>query len=299
MDAMSDLRQVPAGRVGSRSAYGARPVSVDIARGRTLRESPHADATNLIERTRALPPTDQQVADRLSLAHWPRGHQILVCGLAGGTGRTTIAGLIATVLAELPYAHLWPPYALVDAEPRTPALTARRWDDLDPAADEPTCTRSGAWTLHGPQSRRQRQDFSALVVDCPSGLPSDLCAVRDDPNASIVLVTRPDRTSLSDTADALVAMNDSGLVSRKRVTVLVNHGVGERDRGSRSAATVLGIRCAAVHSLPADPALGPSRVLPSGHDLPPRLRRPIARLCLHAGPTPSTAARSPHLTEFA
>ena len=81
-------------------------------------------------------------------------------------------------------------------------------------------------------------------------------------------MTRPDRASLSEAADALVWMNDQHLVARRRVTVVINHGVGQPDRGSKAAATALGIRCAAIHSLPADSTLGPGRVLPSGRDLP-------------------------------
>ena len=100
------------------TAYGARPVSVDIARGRSLSEAASPTPAAGVAGP-GLPLTHQVVADRLSLAHWPRGHQIIVCSLAGGTGRTTVAGLMATVLAELPYAHIWHPVGLVDAAPQT------------------------------------------------------------------------------------------------------------------------------------------------------------------------------------
>ncbi len=278
--------------VAQRTGYGARPVSIDVARGRSLSEPAQGAAPNAPSPTSRLPLTHQVVADRLALAHWPRGHQIFVCGLAGGSGRTTVAGLMATVLAELPYASIWPPYALIDAEPRTPTLTARRWDVLGPEMDD-LCTRSGVWVLQGLEGRAHRNDFSALVIDCGSGLPSDLLDLVADRNSSVVMVTRPDRTSVSDAADALVRMNDHELVSRKRVTVVVNQGVGERNRGSHSAATVLGIRCAAIHSLPADPAVGPSCVLPSGRDLPQRIRRTIARLCLDVWAQVSSSSK-PH-----
>ena len=88
-----------------------------------------------------------------------------------------------------------------------------------------------------------------MVVDAPAGLPSDLPAVDDDPQASIVLVTRPDRVSLADAADALVGMNDRAWSPANRVAVVINDGDGRPDRGSRAAATALGIRCAAIHSL--------------------------------------------------
>ena len=176
------------------AGYGARPVSVDIARGRSMSEaaSPNGDE---VVKTTGLPLTNQVVADRLSLAHWPRSHQIFVCSLAGGTGRTTVAGLMATVLAELPYAHIWHPVGLVDAAPRTFCHTRRRWDVIEPPGptteltSDQACTRSGAWALTGLPSSTERLDFSVLVVDAPAGLPSDLPGVQEDPQASVVLVT--------------------------------------------------------------------------------------------------------------
>lgn len=269
------------------AVYGARPVSVDIARGRALSERPDLRGSGPQIGRPEPQPNHNMVADRLSLAHWPRGHQIIVCGLAGGTGRTTMAGLMATVLAELPFAHIWPPIAVVDAVSHTFGSTPRRWDVVDqedPQAPEQVLasgsTRSGAWALTGHSPWGQRRDFSALLVDSPTGLPSELPSVIDDPLASIVLMVRPDQLSLADGADALVWLNDHSPVGRSRISVVINHGVGRPDRGSKAAATALGIRCATVHSLPADPTLGPDRVLPSGRDLPVRLRRRIARVCL-------------------
>lgn len=267
------------------TAYGARPVSVDIARGRTLAETRQPEAAGPALGV-PLSLTDQLVADRLSLAHWRPGHQVIVCALDGGTGRTTLAGLTATVLAELPYAHIWHPIALVESAPPTLGRTRRRWGVIDPGdppdglASEQQCTASGAWALSGSTSIQSRRDFSVLVVDSPAGLPSDLKTIEADPCSSVVLMTRPDRTSLSDAADALVWMNDKSLVDRNRVTVVINHGVGRPDRGSRAAATALGIRCAVIHSLPIDSALDPGRVLPCGNDMPVRLRRRVARICL-------------------
>ncbi len=291
------------------AAYGARPVSVDIARGRALSETAERDSAGPHIGLSGLPLNHHMVADRLSLAHWPRGHQIVICGLAGGTGRSTMAGIVATVLTELPFAHIWPPIAVVDAAPQALGATMRRWDVVDPQGPElvslapaPVSTRPGAWALTGPTPWRQRRDFSALVVDSPTGLPSELAAVTDDPQASIVLMTRPDRRSLADAAEALVWLNDRNLVARSRITVVINHGVGRPDRGSKAAATALGIRCAAIHSLPADSTLGPDRVLPSGRDLPLRIRRRIARVCLDVWsqtqrPNPPAALSRPHHKE--
>ncbi len=112
------------GSLGPASAYGARPVSVDIARGRSLVEAKVAQQTESPVTGTTLPFSHQVVADRLSLAHWPPGHQNLVCSLAGGTGCTTLAGLLATVLAELPFAYIWQPMAMVEAAAARPRITA-------------------------------------------------------------------------------------------------------------------------------------------------------------------------------
>lgn len=280
-------------------SYGARPVSVDIARGRRLAEAAGTADSGPPRASLALPLNHDAVVDRLSLAHWPPGQQIVVCALSGGTGRTTMAGLIATVLAELPFAHIWHPVAVVEAAPRTHGSTARRWDLVDQSKpDEATSTRSGAWAFTGDRSTLRRKDFSAIVVDAPAGMPSDLSCIEDDANASIVLLTRPDRASLADAAEALVWMNDRSLVSRSHAVVVINRGVGQPDRGSRAAATALGIRCAAVHSLPFSSALGPGRALPSGRDLPIRIRRLVAQVALdvwsaaaHRRPMPSMSNR--------
>ena len=138
------------------TAYGARPVSVDIARGRLARRRPseRRPLRSGSPPRRGCPLTDQVVADRLSLAHWPRGHQIIVCALAGGTGRTTVAGLLATVLAELPYAHIWHPIALVESAPRTlgshPAALGRR----RPRDSSPALARSELHPIGGLGPRR-------------------------------------------------------------------------------------------------------------------------------------------------
>lgn len=271
---MADHRQ-PAQQVPS---YGARSVAIDTVRRASLIPSEPGKHRSP-EFT--LPPSPQVVADRLALAHWPWGQQIFVCSLAGGTGRTTVAGLLATVLAEQRFAHLWPPIALREAEDRMLSTTARRWEVLDdPGRGEDLCTRSGAWAfLNGARSAR-RDEFSAIVVDAAPGLPSENSAVADDPGASVLLLVRPDRASLAEAAEALVWMNDEGFLARQRTVVVINHGSGAGDRGSRAAATALWTRCAAVHSLRFDATLGPGRVLPSGHALPNRVRRVIEHVAL-------------------
>lgn len=263
--------------------YGARPVSVDIARGRPLTEAQRGNGPGTVMRARPL--TRQVVADRLSLARWPYGHQVVVCSLAGGTGRSTVAGLIATVLAELPYAHLHRPVALVDTAPYRLTSTLRRWAVVDPCPDPPRfepvgATPSGAWAFRDKSGPSKRDAFSVLVVDAPVGIPSELTQVAGGINASVVLVTRPDRVSLSDAADALVWMGRHSPVTRDRVNVVINNGVGGAARDARAAATALGIRCAAVHRLGQDPILAPGSVLPSGRAIPTPLRRTVNRLCL-------------------
>lgn len=268
------------GSLGPSSGYGARHVSVDTVRGRSLVEAKVAQQTESPITGTTLPP-HQVVADRLSLAHWPSGHQMAVCSLSGGTGRTTLAGLLATVLAELPFAHIWPPIAVIETSPRTLGSTPHRWDLVDmPEPGVATSTRSGAWAFTAGQSSLRRKDFSVVIVDAPAGMPSDLSCIEGDPCASLLLVTRPDRASLAEAAEALVWMHDRSLVSRTRVVVVINRGVGQPDRGSRAAATALGIRCAAVHNLPFSSTLGPGRALPSGRDLPVRVRRAVSQVAL-------------------
>jgi Mrp family chromosome partitioning ATPase len=270
--------------------FGARPVSVDMTRGHALERTAPARTDKPFAIASSSQLSHQAVADRLSLAHWGPGHRIVVSALAGGTGRTTVTGLLATVLAERPFAHMWPPIALVEPSHRTLPSTARRWSlvasgageqQLREAADpDRSRAASRVHLLTGRSSARQDLDYSVVVVDAPVGLPSDLEWVADDPGASVLLVIRADSASLADAAEALVWMHDQALVTRRRVTVVINHGAGPGDRGSKAAATALGIRCAAVHSLPQHSALAPGRPLPSARGLPTVLGRCVARVCL-------------------
>lgn len=260
--------------------YGARPVSIDLARGRRLVEAT-AQRNDPSATIPPLPVTHQVVADRLSLAHWPQGHRIVICSLDGGTGRTTFCGLLATVLAELPFSHIWPPIAAVELVPHPLGSTAKRWDLVGPLEPETaTGTRSGAWAFTGGRAVAEPKDFSAIVLDAAPGLPSELSCVSEDPGASIVVLTRPDRASLAETAEALVWMHDRSRVSRSQTVVVINDGVGQSDRGSKAAATALGIRSSAVHRLPFSWTLGPGRALPSGRDLPTGVRRCLSHVAL-------------------
>jgi hypothetical protein len=263
------------------TAYGARAVSVDTVRGLPLTEvatEPQPDGPGP---PAALPLNRQTAADRLSLAHWPWGHQIVVCSLAGGVGRTSFSGLLATVLAELPFAHIWPPIAVCESTPRVRSSTSHRWGVTE--APEPGgvgSTRSGAWAFLDGARPARRQDFSALVIDAPAGIPSDHDPVQTDPDCSVLLLVRPDRASLAEAAEVLVWLNDDQLLPRRRVVIVVNEGAGSADRGSKAAATALWTRCSAVHRLPFSTALGPGRVLPSGHDLLAPLRRVLTHTAL-------------------
>jgi hypothetical protein len=266
--------------------YGARPVSVDIARGRLLIPHPKSGHPQLAP-VLSLPLTHSVVADQLALAHWSPGHRIVVCSLAGGTGRTTLAGLMASILAELPYAHVWRPIGLVEVSPRTLASTERRWgatgagpSNPDASTDCLRVTAAGAHVLADTQLRHGHGNNSAVLVDAPVGMPSDHALIQEDATASVVLVCRPDRTSLAEAAEALVWMHDQDLLTRDRVNVVVNCGAGPSSRGSAAAATALGIRSASVHSLSFDKTLGPGRTLPSGRAIPTPIRRCITRLCL-------------------
>lgn len=289
------------------SDYGARPVSVDLARGRQLTQAAVPSDTRPVGDLQTRPLSHAVVADRLSLAHWPAGHRIVVCGLAGGTGRTVMAGLIATVLAELPYAHVHKPNALVDLAARHLANTRRRWDVVpcQPEVESPAVsaatqsqTRSGVHVLDGVPKTQQRHDHAVIVIDAPSGMPSDIEFVTEDENTSVLLMTRPDRASLAEASEALVWMHNQHLLARNRVIVAVNLGAGRSDRGSKAAAVALGIRCSAIHNLPLDATLGPSGPLPSGCDLPVRIRRVVHRICLDMwSATQQPAPGTPHQQE--
>ncbi len=270
--------------------YGARPVSVDTTRRLPVQlaqpsEIP-ADSVAAVVKRLERPLNPEVIADRLALAHWPIGQQIFVCSLAGGVGRTTIAGLLATTLAEQPYAHYWPPVALHEQATRSMSSTVDRWDVMPGIESDAEarrvadCTRAGVWVFPNGQAVAHRDDFSVTVVDAPAGLPSDNSAVMADPGAVMVMLVRPDRHSLGEAADALVWMHDRELINRHRVLVVINEPAGEFDRGSKSAATALWIRCAGVHRFPFHSTLGPGRPLPSGHALPARIRRATNHVAL-------------------
>lgn len=251
--------------------YGARTVSIDTLRRCRLEEArgseqPAVDLTVQRRQPTAIP-------DRLALAHWPWGHEISVGSLAGGVGRTTVSGLLSTVLAELPFAHIWPPVALRESADNPHCTNQHRWDVLDD--DNRSLTRAGARVFAEGAAPARRDDFSVIVEDALPGLPSLASAVGLDRRTSLLLVVRPDRTSLAEASDALVRLHDHQLIDRHRVVVVINHGAGQPDRDSKSAAVALWTRCAAVHCLPLHSTLRPGRCLPSGRDLPNRIRRVI------------------------
>src|SRR6478735_5769964 len=89
--------------------YGAGPVSVQLTRGRPLVETSIESDPSGVVLAPPRPARDRHAYDRLALKHWPRGHRVLVSSLTGGTGRTTVAALLAGTLAGLPFSHIWPP----------------------------------------------------------------------------------------------------------------------------------------------------------------------------------------------
>lgn len=255
---------------GQDPGYGARTVSVDTLRRCRLAEtqcSEQSAADLTVERR--LPTS---IADRLALVHWPWGHEISVGSLAGGVGRTTVSGLLAAVLAELPFAHLWPPVALRESGENFHRPSLHRWDLLDDDNNR-RVTRGGAWVFTDGATPARRDDFSVIIEDAAPGLAGLGSGASLDRRRSLLLVIRPDRMSLSEASETLVRLHDEHLVDRHRVVVVINHGAGQPDRDSKSAAVALWTRCAAVHSLPQHATLLPGRCLPSGRDLPNRIRR--------------------------
>lgn len=301
--------------------YGAGPVSVSLIRGRPLTEAPTEPVSSRVVMAPPPPARDRNAYDRLALKHWPRARRVLVCSLTGGTGRTTVAALLAATLAGLPFAHLWPPALLVDDTCRRQSHspegnadeTNDQWDDelssLVPVGAQARLrtTPSGIALLQPIRSdrlisRKQLQTtvatvqdrFAPVIIDTPCGLPSDSLWRRDTPAGfSVVLVVRPDEYSLTDAAEALVWMHDQHQVKKQQVTVVVNHGAGARTGRKRPAAAALAVRCRGLHQLPADPRLGPGPIPPSARQVPARLRLRLAQICLDVWHTRQTPIHRP------
>ena len=265
------------------------------------------------------PARDRNAYDRLALKHWPRGHRVLVSSLTGGTGRTTVAALLAATLAGLPFAHLWPPALLVNTgRRRSPhdhpdeaaeTTSEHRADDLASllGARSPLqvrTTSTGITVLRAtgvdrPVLSRQLctavsivQDcFAPVIIDARCGLPSNTRWTRGVPAGfSVVLVVRPDEYSLTDAAQTLMWMHDQHQVNKQQVTVVVNHGAGPPTGRTRSAAAALAVRCHGLHHLPEDPRLGPDPTPPTARPVKARLRLRLAQISLdiwHTSQTPN------------
>ena len=272
--------------------YGARPVSVDLARGRRLAQLRHRTAPTRRRRHQTaattrpgqrLPLTPPVVADRLAagaLAPRPPDRR---CSLLGGVGRTTVTGLLTSILAELPVrAHL-------------AADRRRRTRTANPRLDCPTAGRSRSNTRrHEPTSRPARRrasgpsrqvsaSTSAKTSPPSSWMPLQVCRPNcpgspATPPPRSCSLTRPDRASLAETAEALVWLHDHADIPKSRVVALINHGTGHVDRGSRAAAVSL---CGPIRGRPPPP-------VPSS----PRTRASRCRAA-HSLPAPSSDARSP------
>jgi len=302
------------------AGYGAGPVSVQLTRGRPLAEAPTAPVPDQVVMAPPRPARDRNADDRLALKHWTRGHRVLVCSLTGGTGRTTVAALLAATLAGLPFAHIWPPALLVDTtlhrlQPNPIAETdgesvSCRGDELARLVGLTVrlqTTPSGIallWShrvrrpVRSGSSRRLRtavttvQDrYAPVIIDHQSGLPADSPWTRDTPAGfSVVLLVRPDEYSLSTAAEALVWLHNQHLVSKQQVTVVVNHGAGTATRRTRPAAAALAVRCHGLHQLPAHRDLGPGPLPPSARPVPARLRLRLAQIGLDIWHTSQTTA---------
>lgn len=308
--------------------YGAGPVSVQLTRGRPLVEAPTKSDSREVVMAPPRPARDRNAYDRLALKHWPRGHRVLVCSLTGGTGRTTVAALLATTLAGLPFAHIWPPALLVDTTTRraphdnpdeaAEMTSEHRVGDLASLLDvqsplQVRTTSSGIAVLRGtgtdrPVLSRQLctavsivQDcFAPVIIDAPCGLPSDTRWTRGVPAGfSVVLVVRPDEHSLTDAAQALVWMHNHHQVSKQQMTVVVNHGAGPPTGRTRPVAAALAVHCHGLHHLPSDPRLGPGPTPPAARPVPARLGLRLAQISLdiwHSSQTP-THRPDPHLVD--
>ena len=279
-------------------------MSVDLARNRRLTEM--ADRNEELDPSaRSVHPggrrqlSQSQVWDQLALARWPADQVVAVCSLAGGVGRTTLAGLFGLTLAGLPYAQLHRPVALGELDASPLSRSRIRWG-VPPDLDHVAVTQVGGRVRILVDIGEPADGRPVRIIDSPAGLMATLHMATSHPASSIVLLTRPDRASLADTAAALIWLQDIQRVERQRLTVVINHGSGPANPGSKAAATALGIRCRSIHKLPAHTALGPGTALPSGHQTPRALHRALVRLCadvynsaIHSSIRPA-ASTSPH-----
>lgn len=265
------------------TGYGSRTVSVDLVRGRTLVPVDEGANASTFRSSRPISAmTCAQVSDRLSLSHWPRGHQIFICSLAGGVGRTTVAGLLGLVLANQPFRHIRPPVALVERSPRGLSRTSTRWTPARNALQQARIgqTTSGLPDILAVVDNANRANYSCVIVEAPAGLPSDDDAIVEDPSSSLVIVTPPDKESLDALSEALIWMAKLAYISRDRVTVVVNWGSRPYTRPDRASIAALGIRCSSVHRLSYAPDLDVGRRLPPPDHMRRKLRRRMERIAL-------------------
>jgi MinD-like ATPase involved in chromosome partitioning or flagellar assembly len=288
------------GRESVAVGYGARPVSVGLTRGRTLNPATDGPVQGRVVMSPPQPSRDRNAEDRLALKHWPRAHRVLVCSLTGGTGRTTVAALIAATLAGLPYAHHWPAALLVDGDPRRfdpswPRHTNDRSEGPATPVGSQFVLRTAPAGLHLLQPHLPHRwihplqvqtalaavadRYAPVIIDNPCGLPSE-SPWTTAAGFSVVLVVRPDEYSLAEAAEALTWTHDRQLFDKQQVIVVLNYGAGARTRRHIPAASALAIRCHGLHLLPADPHLGLGPTPPFARPVPDRLRLRLAQICL-------------------
>lgn len=269
---------------------------MDLARNQRLTETHdrawQTDALAGAAQPSPLRASTSQLADHLAQAHWPPDQVIAVCSLAGGAGRTSLAGLFALTLAGLPYAHLHRPVALGELDPSPLSRSRTRWG-APPDLDHVAVTRAGGRVRILADIRAAADGQPIRVVDAPAGPLSIVRMATQSPTTSIVLLTRPDRCSLADAAAALIWLQDVQGISRQRLAVVINYGSGPTDVGSKAAATALAIRCRSIHRLPAHRVLGPGIPLPSGHRVPQTVHKVLIRLCADVYNSIRTAADAP------
>lgn len=292
MDATSGTQQVAG------TGYGARPVSIDLARNQPLTQVQDPIDTDSVLRVVHRSKSVSRVAEQLAVAHWPADHRIYVCSAAGGTGRTTLAGLIALTLASLKHAHLHRPIALGESNPQPLSQARHRWGA--PAdSDQITVTRAGGRVRVLTDVRDPGEGRPLVVVDALAGIVTTAELAATDPSSSVVLLTRPDRASIAETADVLVWLQDSHAIPRDRIAVVINDGAGRSGYQSRPAATALAIRCRSIHRLPAHKSLGPGTVLPCGQRVPGSIRKSLIQFCadIHRSIRPAVDASAPSREE--
>lgn len=278
------------------SQYGARPVSLDLQRTRTLSQASPAPGDPLMLPAPVSQPRKRaELVTALEQRAWGEGpHRLVVASVDGGVGRTAVAAGLAAVLARWsstpgPTLYLDTSWARFSATgdrlgvpvSSTTAAAVRMAIDLSPDATaaesvDRVCASaaSGAFALLGAGPGDDPIDAGELRMLVVQWLSAALGHVVVDAAADPVadsldwglgvdrvLICRGDEASLRRQHQMLVDLRDRHGVATKQsvVTVVNDHFTGQPTRAAKAASRALESRCRRVVHLGTDKALRGSR----------------------------------------